>query len=152
MIYTLSSLPDISNLDTKNVTNMSYMFNYCCSLSSLPDISNWDTKNVTYMGSMFYGCSSLSSLFEIFLTVNYYIYFIFIKLAGCFRINQINSILLINTHIFPFIQKHSFAKSSHIILYYIYFYNGIYQRGNFIYETNSIIHPFLEAHEKAQDK
>ena len=40
----LSSLPDISNWDTKNVTNMSYMFRECSSLSSLPDISKWDTK------------------------------------------------------------------------------------------------------------
>ena len=45
----LSSLSDISKLNTQNATNMSFMFYYCESLSSLPDISNWDTKNVTNM-------------------------------------------------------------------------------------------------------
>ena len=45
----LSSLSDISKLNTQNASNMSFMFYYCESLSSLPDISNWDTKNVTNM-------------------------------------------------------------------------------------------------------
>ena len=40
----LSSLPDISNWNTSNVTNMSYIFNNCKSLLSLPDISKWNTK------------------------------------------------------------------------------------------------------------
>ena len=40
----LKSLPDISNWDTKNVTDMSYMFSYCSSLKSLPDISKWTLK------------------------------------------------------------------------------------------------------------
>ena len=61
----LSSLPDISKWDTKNITNMSYMFYNCSSLSSLPDISKWDTKNITDMSCMFYNCSSLSSLPDI---------------------------------------------------------------------------------------
>ena len=34
---------------------MSFMFYECSSLSSLPDISKWDTKNVTNMCSMFEG-------------------------------------------------------------------------------------------------
>ena len=51
----LQSLPDISKWDTKNVTNMSYMFDNCSSLQSLPDISEWDTKNVTNMSDMFNG-------------------------------------------------------------------------------------------------
>ena len=42
----LSSLPDISKLNTINVNNMSYMFYGCSSLLSLPDISNWNTNNV----------------------------------------------------------------------------------------------------------
>ena len=61
----LQSLPDISNWDTKNVTNMSYMFNHCSSLQSLPDISKWNTKNVTNMCCMFNHCSSLKSLPDI---------------------------------------------------------------------------------------
>ena len=37
--YSLSSLSDISKLNTSNVTDMSYMFIGCHSLLSLPDIS-----------------------------------------------------------------------------------------------------------------
>ena len=40
-----------------NVTNMMGLFKECSSLSSLPDISNWNTKNVTNMNSMFTGCN-----------------------------------------------------------------------------------------------
>ena len=61
----LQSLPDISKWDTKNVTNMSFMFSGCSSLQSLPDISKWDTKNVTDMSWMFYNCGSLQSLPDI---------------------------------------------------------------------------------------
>ena len=34
---------------------MNSMFWYCSSLQSLPDISKWDTKNVTNMNYMFDG-------------------------------------------------------------------------------------------------
>ena len=63
--YSLSSLPDISKLNTSNVTNMSCMFFECSSLSSLPNISKWNTSNITNMIYMFSGCSSLSSLTDI---------------------------------------------------------------------------------------
>ena len=56
----LTSL-DISNFNTKNVTYMNCMFEGCSSLTTL-DVRNFDTKNVTYMSSMFHGCSSLTSL------------------------------------------------------------------------------------------
>ena len=36
---------------------MNFMFNGCTSLYSLPDISQWNTNNVTDMNNMFYGCS-----------------------------------------------------------------------------------------------
>ena len=36
---------------------MSFMFSNCSSLSSLPDISKWNTKNVNYMSDMFYNCN-----------------------------------------------------------------------------------------------
>ncbi len=52
---------DISNLDTRNMTNMSLMFYYCKSLTSL-DLSNFDTSNVTNMNNMFIGSTSLTSL------------------------------------------------------------------------------------------
>ena len=62
---TLISITDISKWDTKNVTNMSYMFCGCSSLKSIPEIYSWDTTNVTNMSYMFCGCSSLSSLSDI---------------------------------------------------------------------------------------
>ena len=37
------SLPDISQWDTSQVKDMSYMFYECSLLKSLPDISKWDT-------------------------------------------------------------------------------------------------------------
>ena len=61
----LSSLPDISNWNIMNVKNISNMFSFCSSLLFLPDISKWNTNNVIYMNSLFEGCSSLSSLPDI---------------------------------------------------------------------------------------
>lgn len=58
--YTGTTL-DLSWLDTKNITNMSYMFSGCKLLTSL-DLSKFDTSKVTSMSSMFDGCSSLTSL------------------------------------------------------------------------------------------
>ena len=52
----LSSLPDISNWNTSNVTDMYRMFYECSSLSSLPDISNWNIKNLKDKDEMFEGC------------------------------------------------------------------------------------------------
>ncbi|WP_444302628.1 BspA family leucine-rich repeat surface protein, partial [Leyella stercorea] len=56
----LTSL-DVSNFDTKNVTYMFCMFQGCINLTSL-DVSNFDTQNVTNMGGMFNGCINLTSL------------------------------------------------------------------------------------------
>ena len=55
MFYNCSKLTslDLSNLNTKNVTNMSGMFSTCSSLTSL-DLSNFNTNNVTNMWRMFY--------------------------------------------------------------------------------------------------
>ena len=61
----LTILPDISNWDTDNVINMSYMFCKCSSLVSLPDISKWKTNKVTNMSNLFNNCSSLSFLPDI---------------------------------------------------------------------------------------
>ena len=44
---------------------MSDMFNNCNALETLPDISNWNTANVTDMSEMFAGCVSLKSLPDI---------------------------------------------------------------------------------------
>ena len=50
----LTTLPDISNWNTNNVSDMSET-----SLTLLPDISNWKTINATKMNPMFYYCNSL---------------------------------------------------------------------------------------------
>ncbi len=85
-ISTLTSM-DLSNLDTSNVTDMSYMFCGNQKLTSLTfgsfdtskvtsmysmfnsleamttlDVSKLDTRNVTDMGMMFYDCQKLTSL------------------------------------------------------------------------------------------
>lgn len=49
------------NLDTSNVTNMSFMFDYCSSLTTL-DLSHFDTSNVTNTNAMFSGCRNLTTL------------------------------------------------------------------------------------------
>ena len=43
------------------MTDMSYMFYYCCALKKL-NLNNFNTNNVTNMSHMFYGCSSLKEL------------------------------------------------------------------------------------------
>ena len=54
--HTFTNLKTINNLDTNidtsNVTNMSYMF-YNSNLTSVGDLSKWNTSKVTYMDSMF---------------------------------------------------------------------------------------------------
>ena len=49
----LISLPDISNWNTSNVTDMKNMFQMCDSLVSLPDISKWDTSKAKNKNTMF---------------------------------------------------------------------------------------------------
>ena len=57
----LQSFTGLSNLNTSEVTNMSYMFCYCTRLTSL-DLSHFNTSKVTFMYGMFYGSSGLTSL------------------------------------------------------------------------------------------
>ena len=52
---------DLSNFNTQNVTNMSWMFSRCNSLTNL-NLLNFNTQNVTNMSCMFYGCNSLTNL------------------------------------------------------------------------------------------
>ena len=61
MFYGCSSLKELNlnNFNTNNVTDMSFMFNFCESITSLPDISKWNTNKVVNMSSMFKGCESL---------------------------------------------------------------------------------------------
>ena len=57
----LTNIQSIKNLNTSEVTDMSYMFSNCLSLESL-DLSSFNTAKVTNMKSMFYYCSKLTSL------------------------------------------------------------------------------------------
>ena len=52
---------DLSSFDTSNVTTMYCMFSICNNLTSL-DVSNFNTSNVTYMGNMFSSCNKLTTL------------------------------------------------------------------------------------------
>lgn len=52
---------DISNWNTSNVTNMSYMFYNCLGITSL-DLSSFNTSNVTNMSAMFRNCPALTTL------------------------------------------------------------------------------------------
>ena len=51
-----------SNWNTSNVTEMIWLFVRCNSLRTVEGINNWDTKKVTNMDSVFSGCRSLTSL------------------------------------------------------------------------------------------
>ena len=57
----LTSIENLSLLDTSNVTNMSNMFSVCKSLASL-DLSGFNTANVTNMDDMFASLELLTSL------------------------------------------------------------------------------------------
>ena len=57
----LTEIKGIENLNTENLTNMSYMFVKCKALTSL-DLSNFNTEKVTDMQGMFKECSDLTSL------------------------------------------------------------------------------------------
>ena len=57
----LTNIQSIKNLNTSEVTDMSYMFSNCLSLESL-DLSSFNTAKVTNMERMFQNCSKLESL------------------------------------------------------------------------------------------
>ena len=52
---------DLSTFNTKNVTDMKYMFYNCTNLKTL-DLNNFDTSKVTSLFSTFQGCSNLEIL------------------------------------------------------------------------------------------
>ena len=53
---------DLSNFDTSNVTNMSYMFNQCQNLKEIKGINKFITSKATEMELMFNSCSELKYL------------------------------------------------------------------------------------------
>ena len=52
---------DLSNFNTSNVTDMSYMFCYCYAITLL-DLRNFDTTNCRDMSSMFKYCTAITLL------------------------------------------------------------------------------------------
>ena len=60
-LYENCTAIDLSNVDTSNVSDMSWMFYGCTDLTTL-DLSGFDTGNVTDMNNMFSSCRSLTSL------------------------------------------------------------------------------------------
>ncbi len=60
-LFTNAASFDLSKLDTRNVTDMSWMFYSCQALTAL-DVSSFDTGSVTSMLCMFSECVSLTSL------------------------------------------------------------------------------------------
>ncbi len=58
----LTTITDLTNLNTNSVTDMHEMFSGCSQLTSL-DLSSFNTLNVTDMNSMFAGSSSLVTIY-----------------------------------------------------------------------------------------
>ena len=60
-MYNLQTIMGIEYLNTENVVDMRYMFQYCPALTSL-DVSHFNTSRATNMNAMFENCSGLTSL------------------------------------------------------------------------------------------
>lgn len=62
--YNCSNLEsvDLSNLNTSNITDMSYMFYECQNLSTITFGNNFDTSSVVDMQYMFYDCGNLTTI------------------------------------------------------------------------------------------
>lgn len=58
----LTTIEGLENLNTANVTDMSWMFYGCSALTSI-DLSALNTDNVTDMSYMFQGCSKLTTIY-----------------------------------------------------------------------------------------
>ena len=50
---------DLSNFNTANVTDMSYMFNECSNLKQIKGITYFDTSNINNMSEIFSNCNKL---------------------------------------------------------------------------------------------
>ena len=111
----LYDLPDISNWNTKNVTDMSYML-CSCGVNNLPDISKWNIENVKNLSWMFaqprIGHADT-------------IYFPDISKWNTKNVNDISCMLygLFNNKNFPYLTK---WELKNVIEYeYIFFYCGV---------------------------
>ena len=53
---------DLSNFNTSNVTDMSFMFNNCYKLKEINGLNNFNTNRQTNMEAMFQDCNILKCL------------------------------------------------------------------------------------------
>ena len=53
---------DLSNFNTSNINDMSFMFSKCHKLKEIKGINNFNSSNVTNMSKMFKGCNELEYL------------------------------------------------------------------------------------------
>ncbi len=53
---------DVSNLDTRNITDMDHLFGNSTGLKTVGDLSHWDTSNVTDMSGMFMNYNGLNGV------------------------------------------------------------------------------------------
>ena len=84
----LTKIEGIENLNTVDVSDMTYMFAGCSGLTSL-NLSKFNTQNVTDMCYMFYGCSGLTSLdLSKFDTQN--VTDMSVMFNGCFGLTSLN--------------------------------------------------------------
>lgn len=93
-VSTLTNLLNFKSINTKNVTNMTGMFQKCTSLQSI-DFSNIDLSNVTDISSMFQECTSLQYInglnkIEFKKVTNY--------AAAFFKCNKLNGEITISNH------------------------------------------------------
>ena len=58
----MTTINDLGNLNTSDVTNMNSMFEGCGSLTTL-DLTGLDTSKVDDMGCMFYACKNLTTIY-----------------------------------------------------------------------------------------
>jgi surface protein len=61
----LKELPNISRIDTSNITNMRVMLEGCEYLEKLPNLKQWNVANVISMEGMFYNCINLQKILGI---------------------------------------------------------------------------------------
>ena len=58
-------MPDISQWNTINITNINFIFYNCSKLISIPNISKWNLNNLFTAKSIFNECSSLNNIPDI---------------------------------------------------------------------------------------
>ncbi|ECB9705980.1 BspA family leucine-rich repeat surface protein [Listeria monocytogenes] len=90
--YSRGTSLDLSNLDTSNVTDMSYMFDGSDSTSL--DLSSFDTSSVTNMAFMFYSSAAASldlSTFDTSSVTNMYCMFRYCDVATSIDVSNFNT-------------------------------------------------------------